>query len=104
MSPASVTRVGIVAKGGLTAAAEELERLGVWLAERAIEPVYEHETAALTRGAADYPHATRDELPGLVDLLVVLGGDGTLLGMATRIAKSGRDVPILGVNFGSLGF
>ena len=34
----------------------------------------------------------------------MLGGDGTLLGMATRIARSGRDIPMLGVNFGSLGF
>ena len=34
----------------------------------------------------------------------MLGGDGTFIGMASRIARSGTDVPILGVNFGSLGF
>ena len=34
----------------------------------------------------------------------MLGGDGTLLGMADGIAEAGVDVPILGVNFGSLGF
>ena len=101
---ASITRVGIVAKSGLTAAAEQLEQLGVWLTSRKIEPVYERETAGLTRYAAGCRHASRDELPALVDLIVLLGGDGTLLGMATRIAQSGRDVPILGVNFGSLGF
>ncbi len=48
--------------------------------------------------------ATRDTLPCEADLIVVLGGDGTLLAMAARIAKADRDIPILGVNFGSLGF
>jgi NAD+ kinase len=47
---------------------------------------------------------TREELARHVDLVIVLGGDGTLLAMAARIAQSRRDVPILGVNFGSLGF
>ncbi len=46
----------------------------------------------------------RTEIPQQSDLVVVLGGDGTLLGMAKAIAESGHDVPILGVNFGSLGF
>jgi NAD+ kinase len=104
MAAASISRVGIVAKRGLTAAAEQLEELGVWLTRRKIEPVYERETAALTGYAASCRQTSRDDLPALADLIIVLGGDGTLLGMATRIAHSGREVPILGVNFGSLGF
>jgi len=36
--------------------------------------------------------------------VLLLGGDGTLLAMAKAIAESGRDIPILAVNFGSLGF
>ena len=48
--------------------------------------------------------STRDDLPRHVDLILLLGGDGTLLGMADRIAQAGLEVPILGVNFGGLGF
>src|SRR5690606_16765632 len=47
---------------------------------------------------------SRDDLPNACDLVVVLGGDGTLIGMADRVANAGCDIPILGVNFGSLGF
>ena len=76
-----------------------------WLRERSIEAVYETETAALAGagGARDQSHS-RDELPRARRSDRRAGGDGTLLGMATRIAQSGRDIPILGVNFGSLGF
>lgn len=45
-----------------------------------------------------------EEMIGMVDLIVLLGGDGTLLGTADRIAMAGASIPILGVNFGSLGF
>ena len=100
----SIARVGLVAKRGLLAAAEHLDQLSGWLRDRHIEPVFERETAALAGSASPRTIVSREELPGHVDLVVVLGGDGTLLSMATRIAQSGRDVPILGVNFGSLGF
>jgi NAD+ kinase len=44
----------------------------------------------------------REDIPGLVDLLVVLGGDGTLLSIAHLAARAG--VPVMGVNLGRLGF
>jgi NAD+ kinase len=100
----SVRRIGIVAKHGLVAAAEHISRVGPWLRERGVEPVYEDATATLAPGMSGAKTFTREDLPGEVDLVIVLGGDGTLLAMAARIAKAGRDVPILGVNFGSLGF
>jgi NAD+ kinase len=100
-----IRRVGIVAKHGLVAASEHVARLGAWLSERGIGVVYERETLALTGSIGDHVRtATRDALPCEADLIVVLGGDGTLLAMAARIAKADRDIPILGVNFGSLGF
>ena len=98
----SLTRIGIVAKRGLRAASDHLERLAAWLREHRIEAVFETETAALAGAGA--AARSREELPRDVDLVVVMGGDGTLLSMATRIAQAGRDIPILGVNFGSLGF
>jgi NAD+ kinase len=99
---ARLTRVGIVAKQGL-AASEHLTRLSSWLTERGVAPIFETDTAALA-GAGRGETFLRDELPKHVDLIVVLGGDGTLLSVANRIAQTGRDIPILGVNFGSLGF
>lgn len=99
-----ITRVGLVAKRGLEAAAGALAELAGWLEARGVTPVFETETAALAGVPTDRRTATRDELPAACDLLVVLGGDGTLIGMAGRIAHAGVDVPIAGVNFGSLGF
>ena len=99
-----ITRVGIVAKQGLLAASEHLARLGEWLRERHIEAVYETSTALLMTTAGARATRSREDLPACVDLIVVLGGDGTLLAMADRTAQAGRDIPILGVNFGGLGF
>jgi NAD+ kinase len=61
------------------------------------------DTATLD-GLAGYESCSREELPRRVDLLLVLGGDGTLLGMAGRVGAAGVAIPIIGVNFGRLGF
>jgi NAD+ kinase len=101
----AIRTVGIAAKLRLHEAADLLDTLAAWLPTRGVEPVFEADTARLAAsGGASYRTATRDELPWLADLVLVLGGDGTLLGMADRIGQAARDVPILGVNFGSLGF
>jgi NAD+ kinase len=99
-----IARIGLVAKHKLDAAATVLAELAGWLEARGVQPVFETETASLAGLPPDRPTTSRDDLPRECDLIVVLGGDGTLIGMAGRIAQAGTDVPILGVNFGSLGF
>ena len=100
----AIRRVGIVAKRGLVGATEHLARLESWLHDRGVDVIYEADIVAITGGTPLARTLSRDDLPNAVDLIIVLGGDGTLLSMATRIAQAGRDIPILGVNFGSLGF
>jgi len=99
----SIRTVGLVARDDLHAAAAVLAEAFAWLERRGIEVLFDEQTAALVRRPAG-SGVPKDELPRRVDLIVVLGGDGTLLGMADRIAKADADVPIMGVNFGSLGF
>ena len=95
--------VGIVAKTRLTEAAAVVAETTDWLAARGVAVVLETDTARLAR-RRDTRTCVRDDLPAAADLLVVLGGDGTLLGIAGRVAQAGADTPILAVNFGSLGF
>lgn len=94
-----MTRVGIVAKTDAPAAV--VAGLYDWLGARGVAMVIEKETATLVPSAT-VPVATKVELPGLVDLIVVLGGDGTLLSMAREVGDLG--VPLLGINVGGLGF
>jgi len=95
-----VKRVGIIAKPKLGTVAAVVNQLTEWLAIRGIEVILDLETAAIIgeheKGLA------KSEVPSQCDLIVVLGGDGTLLSVA-RVMGSNA-VPILPVNFGSLGF
>jgi NAD+ kinase len=99
-----VSRVGILAKSNLHAATTHLVEISDWLSGRGVTSVFETDTASLltpspTRVVLDKPSLARS-----VDMVLVLGGDGTLLAMADCIGEVGSDIPILGVNFGSLGF
>jgi NAD+ kinase len=99
-----IQRVGLIAKHHLDAAAGVLAELAGWLEARDVRAVFETETAALVGLPPGRPTSSRDDIPKACDLVLVLGGDGTFIGMAGRIARLGADVPILGINFGSLGF
>jgi NAD+ kinase len=71
-----------------------------WLEARGLSVIYDEETAsALPKPGKAF---TRDELADQSEILLVLGGDGTLLA-AARVAAS-RCIPILPINMGSLGF
>jgi len=96
-----VKRVGIVVKPGASEARGVVMELLAWLAARGLGAVLDKETAALVP-AATAPSTGKAELPSQVDLVVVLGGDGTLLSMARAVGDLG--VPLLGVNLGGLGF
>jgi len=94
-----VKAVGIVGKKRMGKVVQTACELFHWLEARGVECVLEEDLATASEMI---PRAPREELARGVDLLVVLGGDGTLLSAARLVAESG--VPILGVNAGGLGF
>lgn len=94
-------RLGIVARTDREESRALVPRLLAWCAERGVEPLADRDTAGLLPEGA-IGALRKPELPGHVDLIVVLGGDGTLLAMARLVGDLG--VPILGVNLGGLGF
>src|SRR5215831_16770591 len=99
-----VSRVGILAKSNLHAATTHLVEISDWLSGRGVTAVFETETASLLTASSTRVVLDKPMLARSVDMVLVLGGDGTLLAMADCIGEAGSDIPILGVNFGSLGF
>jgi len=91
-------KVGVIAKRRLEAA-DILREFLSYLRKKKIETFLDRETAAIIGESSPYQMS---EIPEKSDLIAVLGGDGTLLSVARLIA--GRNVPILGINLGGLGF
>jgi len=91
--------VGIVSNVHSPMAADAIGKLAGWLGSRGLDYVVEKESAkaAGLRSDLDRAHVART-----AGLIVVLGGDGTIISVARLV--EGRATPILGVNLGSLGF
>ncbi len=99
-----IRAVGIVSKPKKEDICGIVPRLVETLHKRGLEVYADTETASCVSGGEFAPQhiVPRADLPSRVDLLLVLGGDGTLL--ATARALGEREVPILPVNLGQLGF
>jgi NAD+ kinase len=80
---------------------EELEKVAAFLVARGLTVTLEEDTAANT-GIARYPHLEAGALGAACDIAVVVGGDGTMLGIARQLAR--HDTPLVGINQGRLGF
>ena len=93
-------RIGIAAKPTKPEAEPILRKLVAWLREHGREVILDQEAAGICPELG--PGLPRADVAATADLVIVLGGDGTLLSVARLIGP--RDVPILGVNLGGLGF
>lgn len=101
----SIKRVGIVLKPHQPQALKTICELTIWLGQRGIElvggPQIERERIEHETGCS-VVEVEPDELAAAVDLVLVLGGDGTMIATARLIAD--EEVPVLGVNYGGLGY
>ncbi len=93
-------RIGIYAKRNHPDAVRIAREVADWLQERGIEVFFDNPLAEeIGKGVPGYPGGS---IPAMVDLIIVLGGDGTLISVARLVGD--LRTPILGVNLGSLGF
>jgi len=92
-------RVGIVSKPGRSDLPGLLRSMTNWLDERGVD----YECDAVTERYLGHEGGfDRAKLPPGLDLMIVLGGDGTLLSVARGVGP--RETPLLAVNLGGLGF
>ena len=94
-----ISTAGVISKPRSEEAVRIVPELVEWLARRGVAVRADPETAAYLGTASGLP---RSSVPEGAQLLIVFGGDGTLLSAAR--ALGGRDIPLFAVNLGNLGF
>ncbi len=92
-------RVGLILKPNKIEAIELAKELTNWFNQRHVQVFLEERVASLINNSLA---CSRADMGRLIDFLIVLGGDGTLLSAVRDM--TGKDIPILGVNLGGLGF
>jgi NAD+ kinase len=98
-------RIGIIAKKNKPEAVTIAKNLVEWLRPKKIEVYIEEEIGKLlssTLSEANWKSIKREDIPTDIEMIFVLGGDGTLLSVARQVWN--KNIPILGVNLGGLGF
>jgi NAD+ kinase len=95
----AISTVGIISKPRSEHASRIVPELVAWLAGHNIGVRLDPESAVYSRSGRAI---VRDEVPEGAQLVIVLGGDGTLLSAARAVG--GREIPLFAVNLGSLGF
>lgn len=91
-------RIGIICKIGRPEPLEILKDFLPWLRTKGFDVFVDSETAEIL----NIDGYLRSQIPSMVDMIIVLGGDGTMLSVARLVGS--RGIPILGVNLGGLGF
>ena len=99
MSQHLPARLGIITKPNEPRAAELAARIAEWAADHEINLFVNNRVRDLPPGTFS---ASAREIADNCDLLVVLGGDGTMISTARLVA--GRGIPVLGINLGTLGY
>ncbi len=94
-----IETVGLISKPHAPKAAEVVPVLMNWLTDRGLSLRVDEATAGYAGSRGGLP---REQVPAGCQLVIVLGGDGTLLSAARAVG--GREIPIFAVNLGGLGF
>jgi len=100
IAPGRTKTAGIMSKPSKSELARILPDLLAWFKKHGYKVLIDRETSPYVKGPEVVARTEMASRP--LDLVVVLGGDGTLLSAARAVAKAG--VPILGINLGALGF
>lgn len=100
MKEINIRKIGVIAKPTADNIKQILSDLLNWIEKRGLEVIFDNEAGGILGGSVKA--LDRKQVPSEVDLVIVFGGDGTILSVGSKAAQ--RGAPILGINLGGMGF